>query len=57
MVAEDTLFDGHLKQLRSQIKDYLAPAVADPAKSPREDYFEFLQLTAQFRGRGRTTER
>lgn len=55
-VAEDTLFEGHLEQLRSQMKDYLASALADPTKCPREDYFEFLQLAALFLGGGTTTQ-
>lgn len=55
-MAEDTFFEGHLEQLRSQMKDYLASALADPTKCPREDYFEFLQLAALFLGRGTTTQ-
>ena len=58
MVAEDTLFEGYLilEQLRSQMKDYLASALSDPAKYPRDDYFEFLQLAALFLGGGTTTQ-
>lgn len=54
-MVEDTFFKGYLEQLRSQMKDYLASALADPTKCPREVYFEFLQLAALFLGGCTTT--
>lgn len=52
-VAEDNLFEGNLEQLRLETRNYLALALNDTSKCPREDYLEILQLSALVLG-GRT---